>query len=126
MSSGFLLMLVGLLVIAGLPLSAAWQGLAMAAWGAACTRELRNLARAYRQYRAIRVYSDGTMETRPAETAVAGAQLLPGSIVLPGLAWLRLRLENGSTSGELLRGNIREDEDWRRLQVIWRHLGAVH
>jgi hypothetical protein len=125
MSSGFALMLVGLVIIAGLPLPATWRGPIVVAWCAACGRELRQLGNAYRQYRAVRVFSDGTIELRGAEATVASAQLLPGSIVLPGLAWLRLRLENGRTSGELLRGNIGEDEDWRRLQVIWRHLGAA-
>jgi hypothetical protein len=125
MSSGFALMLVGLVIVAGLPLPAAWRGLVMVAWCAVCGRELSHLASAYRQYRAVRIFSDGSTELCGAGTAVTSAQLLPGSIVLPGLAWLRLRLENGRTSGELLRGNIREDEAWRRLQVIWRHLGAA-
>ena len=126
MLSGLALMLVGFALIAGLPLSGGWRGLAMLTWGGACWRDLLSLAGAYRQYRSVRIFSDGSTELRRAEATVASAQLLPGSVVLPRLAWLRLRLEDGSTSGELLRGNIREDEDWRRLQVIWRHLGAAH
>jgi hypothetical protein len=123
--SGCILLLLGVLVIAGLPWPASWRGFTTLVWLALCVRELRNLAAAYRQYRALRIHADGSIELRQEDDEAASARLLPGSIVLPGLAWLRLELEDGSASGELLRGNTGEDEAWRRLQVIWRHLGAA-
>ena len=46
--------------------------------------------------------------------------LLEGSIVLPRLAWLRLRFADGSSYVELLRGDSSADLDWQRLQLIWR------
>ena len=125
LSSGLILLLLGVFVIAGLPWPASWRGLSTLVWLVLCVRELRILAMAYRQYRALQIFADGSVEIRREDDEAAGARLLPGSMVLPGLAWLRLELEDGSASGELLRGNTGEDEAWRRLQVIWRHLGAA-
>ena len=53
------------------------------------------------------------------------ASLLSGSLVLPGVAWLRISVGTGPAYGELLTGNPRKNEDWRRLLVIWRHIGAT-
>jgi hypothetical protein len=123
--SGIVLLLVGVVVIAGLPLPGYWGLIAVGVWVAAGSRELLALAGAYRRYRALRIYSDGSIEVRREDASTASARLLPGSIVLPRLAWLRLRLEGGPTSGELLRGDTGENEAWRRLQVIWRHMGGA-
>ena len=123
--SGIALSLTGVFLIATLSLPGSWRVVGSGVWAAFSIRELLALARAYRRYRALRIYSDGSIEVGMGDATTTGARLLPGSIVLPRLAWLRLRLDGGATSGELLRGNIGENEAWRRLQLIWRHLGGA-
>jgi hypothetical protein len=125
LGSGVALLCGGQVVIASLPLPGSWRALAMFAWTVSVVRELLHLAASYREYRAVRISSDGSVEILGKDQATARARLLPGSLVLPGLAWLRLGLEGNRTSGELLRGNAGENEAWRRLQVIWRHLGGL-
>jgi hypothetical protein len=54
--------------------------------------------------------------------------MLSGGVLLSELGWIRLSvvLPDGRklVLGEFVRGNARESADWRRLQVIWRHIGA--
>ena len=47
-------------------------------------------------------------------------ELLAGSLVLPRLAYLRLRLPDGRHYAELLRPCSADDLDWQRLLLIWR------
>lgn len=117
------MILAGVLVIAGLRLPAAWLLPAGAAWTLAGLWQVSALRATYRHYNRIRLHADGRLEVLRSNEPDERARLLDGSFVLPGLAWLRIRLEDGRTSGELLRGDIRENQAWRRLQVIWRHLG---
>jgi hypothetical protein len=53
------------------------------------------------------------------------ARLLPGSVLLRRIGWIRLETGIGQRCAELVRGSCRESDDWRRLQVIWRHIGAT-
>jgi len=53
------------------------------------------------------------------------ARLLPGSMLLRRVGWIRWDDGCGRQYAELLRGRSRESDDWRRLQVIWRHIGAM-
>lgn len=48
-------------------------------------------------------------------------ELMSGSVVLPRLAWLRVRFPDGLEYGELFFRNGRQDEEWRRLQRVWKH-----
>ncbi len=66
----------------------------------------------------------GSGSAKPAvdwQTAAIGN----GCVVMRKLAWLRLKPATGARYHELLRRNSLESEQWRRLQVIWRHLGAA-
>lgn len=121
--SGLGMTLAGIPVIAGLPVPAGWKVPASAAWALAGVWQVFALRAAYRRYSGVRLYADGSIEVlRPGDVGKK-ARLLDGSFVLPRLAWLRIRTEDGRTSGELMRGRLPENEAWRRLQVIWRHLG---
>jgi hypothetical protein len=51
-------------------------------------------------------------------------ELLSGSIVHRRFAWIRVRSNCGLLITEFLRGDARASPEWRRLQVIWRHIGA--
>ena len=117
--------LPGLLVILSLPIS----NFLRAAAGLICTLvtgvELALISSAHKQYTCIRIYSDGAVEIRDRDGVWQIATIASGSIVLQKLAWFRLKPANGGRYYELVRGNSRESKQWRRLQVIWRHLGPA-
>ena len=83
--------------------------------------ELSNLQRGHRGCREIRLHSDGSALIL-GELDWTRARLESGSVVLNQLAWLRLRTSEGTLVTELLRGDARQCREWRRLQVIWRHI----
>ncbi|MDH3442230.1 MAG: hypothetical protein OEM63_15840 [Gammaproteobacteria bacterium] len=125
LGSGALLTITGILVIATLPGPPHWLWPAATLWGLAGLREIRIIASGYDAYQRIRISSTGAMELRRSTDDWMPVELLAGSVVLLNLAWLRFRLADGSRCCELLRGNAREDEAWRRFQLIWRHLGGA-
>jgi hypothetical protein len=115
--------LVGGVVILALPISEAGRVLALAGWLFWTGRELLIYRRIYARWFAYNLSADGDMQVfGPGEHCTA--KLLPGSIVLAEVAWLRLQSENGEKWGELLAGNHRKSEEWRRFQVIFRHLNG--
>jgi len=122
--SGLALVLVGTFVIAGLSVGPAWSVPAGIAWTLGGVWQAFRLRATYGYYQGLRLHADGHIELRRPDGSREAAQLLSGSFVLPGFAWFRIRLADGRTSGQLLRGNMQENEAWRRLQVVWRHLGA--
>jgi hypothetical protein len=113
---------VGIFLILALPVSLGIRLGGCGAWLAISLRELLRLCRSFRQCRGIRIDGEGLVEVATASGHWRPAQLMPGSIVLRRLAWLRVRQDCGLEHAELLIGSARENEDWRRLQVIWRHL----
>lgn len=86
--------------------------------------ELRRLRRGFRHCREIRLANDGSALLLDGDGSWVAASLRPGSLVLPRLAWLRLRTVRGLQVTELIYGDSRTGQDWRRLQVIWRHFGG--
>ena len=123
LGSGVCLLLLGLIVIAAMSISAvARLGLAIA-WTLLAAHQLRGLARYYAGARKIVVHADGSATVGVGDHTWHAATILPGSIVLDRVAWLRIGIDGAPTGGELLAGNARENKEWRRLQVIWRHLG---
>lgn len=97
---------------------------AAACWLAFSCRELLVISAAYKHCRRIRVSSGGAVEIVGQEGSWRAATLQSGSVVLSELAWLRIETDDGRKVVELLRGNCRKNKEWRRLQVIWRHLGG--
>ena len=121
--TGLILSLTGGIVIVLLPVGVAGKSLAAAGWFSWTARELLTYWRVYGRWCAYRVSADG--ETRViGRGEVCTAKLLPGSIVLAEAAWLRVQAENGEQWGELVTGNCRKSEEWRRFQVIFRHLNT--
>ncbi|HET6628941.1 MAG TPA: hypothetical protein VFG91_04130 [Woeseiaceae bacterium] len=112
--------LTGLLLICLLPAIAALKLALVSLWLLAGVAEIaafrRGMARIYR----IRIRSDGRLLAVDRAGALSPLTLLPGSVVLERLAWLRVKFEDGLRCGELLAGSAAENEQWRRLLVIWR------
>ena len=71
-----------------------------------------------------RIDSQGIVQIRAADGCCITATLCSGSIVLRRAAWLRIRVGNARPHCELIRRDAAENKHWRRLQGIWRHLGA--
>jgi hypothetical protein len=115
---------VGVLVVVTLDVGGLWRSLAVLAWVGWSARELRVIANGYKRFGRIRIDSEGNVELLIGDVDWVAARLLSGSVVLERYAWLRIKPRHGRRYAEFIRGNSREDEMWRRLQVIWRHLGG--
>lgn len=126
LAAGMLAALAGIAVVSSLPLNAALRWAAAAGWLAYSLFELWRLARAYRIVVSLAVAADRSVELIFRDGKRIAARLEPGSLILPRFAWLRLETDCGLKYGELLRGNSRKNKDWRRLQVIRRHVGVTN
>jgi hypothetical protein len=118
-------MFAGTLIIFSMSALHGWRWLGVSCWLAMTGVELRDIAAGYKRFTKIRIDDGGVVALQDAGGSWVPARLLHGSIVLPRLAWLRLRAANGCRYGELLRCDPRQSEAWRRLQVLWRHLGGA-
>ena len=123
--SGATLAALGLLVIVLLPVHFGLRITGAAAWAVSCGIELLRLQRAYSRYVGLRVDHDGAMHVQNRGGDWQAARLLPGSLLLRRAAWVRVQSERGEVFAELLRGECRRSVNWRRLHVIWRHIGAT-
>ncbi len=121
-ASGWLLLVAGLACIMALPLPLHQRTAVGVGWLLPVAWQLRRLRRGYMQYRYIHVFHDGRALLTSARGTAVAARILPGSMLLRGVGWLRLESVDGTRSGELVCGNCRKNKGWRRLHVIWRHL----
>ena len=125
-ASGFVLLILGLLMLLFVDWSPILRGLIGVSWGGLTALRLLQLARAYTQNGILRLGADGGVNIEATDGRRVAAALQPGSLVLQRYAWLRIAPEVGRPYAELLTGDPRENEDWRRFQVIWRHIGALN
>ncbi len=122
---GRLLFAAGLVLILSLPLDAVVRASGSALWLVLGVYELGRLQRGFASCSAVRIRCDGSVEVWCRGEKWLAGRLSSGSVVLENLAWLRLRLDSGPLILELFRGAARDCDDWRRLQVIWRHTGSA-
>lgn len=114
---------IGIIMTAALPCVLTLA--AAAAWLMLGAREIVHLRRGFCRCRRLRLMADGRLLLLDERGHWRTAALLPGSVVLRRLAWIRFQTEQGSRGAELLRGHCRAVHDWRRLQVIWPHVGGA-
>lgn len=119
--SAVLIYVVGTWTIFILPVADNLQVLGAAGWALLVAVECGLLALSQLRCRKIRIYCDGSAQLQNANGAWQLAQLSHDCVVLPYLAWLKLTAADGRRCFEPLRGNSRKSQQWRRLQVIWRH-----
>ena len=124
LTSGRLLVAAGLVPILTFDLAAAIRAAACLVWVVAGRHELMGIERGFESLNAVRLSSGGEIAVLNNDQQWLPVTLQTGSVVLRNLAWLRLQAANGDTFVELLRGNARQSHQWRRFQVIWRHIGA--
>ena len=123
-ASGVLLGIAGVLVILLLPTDLWMRLAACVVWVVTSAREHRQLQRGWADCRALRFTANGELMVLGADQTWRAARQETGSVLLRKLGWIRLRDHRGVVFGELLSGDDRASPDWRRLQVIWRHVGA--
>ncbi len=121
--SGLMLAMTGGGLILLLPIGMPGKVAGLLGWLCWSGRELLTYWRVYGRWSALKLFADGETKLIGCDECCA-ATVLPGSIVLSEMAWLRIRAENGDVWGELVAGNHRESKDWRRFQVIFRHLNT--
>ncbi len=122
--TGVIAVIGGFAAIAGLSIGARWQVMLAAGWLLLGGRDLWLILQGFRHCTRIRVDPAGQLTVFAPDRCCAAATISNGSVVLRHLAWLRFRTSDGRQHAELLRRKSAQSEDWRRLQVIWRHLGA--
>lgn len=116
---------IGLLLIVMMSAGVLVRGVAAATWLLVCVRDLTRFRRGYRRYRRLSIDQDRRLHLLDVDGNWRPARILPGSIVLRRYAWLRIRDDEGTVFAEPVRGRCRRDPGWRRLQVLWRHVGAA-
>jgi hypothetical protein len=122
--SGAVLGVLGLIAVLTLPLPVAWRAIAATAWTAAVALELARLHRAWQGCRGVRLRADGSASALGRDGRWQPVTLLADGVLLRRWGWIRLRTASGRVFAEPVRGACRNSHDWRRLQVIWRHVGA--
>jgi hypothetical protein len=122
--AGALLGVVGSLLIVSLPLSTVLRVLGVILWSLITLRELAELRRAWARCIGLKFIANGEVEILDFDHEWHPAQLVTGSILLRSTGWLRLKTAAGHVFAEPVRTEHQQLGDWRRLQVIWRHVGA--
>lgn len=123
--SGIGLAALGVVVILTLPLHLAIKIVGVIGWLLLSYRELVYLRRAHARCKCLRITAGGDLWLLGSSGDWHMARILPGTVVLRRIAWIRCRTRQGCDSVELVRGNCRESHDWRRLQVIWQYVGGT-
>jgi len=118
------LIAAGLVLILVLDFDVVVRGVACCAWFVSGRLELARIAQGFESCAAIRISPGGEFAVLDDDQEWQPGALQAGSMVLRNFAWLRLKTANGAMIVEPLRGCARENPEWRRLQVIWRHIGA--
>lgn len=128
LASGVVLALAGVPLIQVLPVAAEVRATATLLWLAFVASELTRARLAWVSCHAVRFFTDGSVAVLIPDQNWRPATLLAGGVLLQRLGWIRLSvvLPNGRNLvlGEFVCGDSRKSADWRRLQVIWRHIGA--
>lgn len=122
--SGFVFAGLGLVVAAQMALDPLYRAVIVFVWISICASELLRQRSAYSDFGALRIAGDGRLKVRSSGGEWRSATLRSGCVVTAWFCWLRISVEHGPDYDELLAGSVRGSDDWRRLQVIWRHTGA--
>ncbi len=111
--------LVGFVLLMRLPLPVPVRVLLIALWLYTGLRQLGRHSRGMQRVKAIRLL-EGEATVIDRQGRQSPVRIMSGSVVLPRLAWLRLKCPDGLEYCELLRGDATQNEQWRRLQILWR------
>ena len=116
---------IGVLVIVSMRLHPLALVAASGCWLVVCSWEWRRILCGFSECQRLRFMADGAVMLLDPNGHWHPARLLPGSVLLRHAGWLLLEAGRGRRFAEPVRGRCRQSNDWRRLQVIWRHVGAT-
>ena len=124
LASGVRLAALGAAVLVTMPIPIWIRSAAAALWlGYSGVSGLR-LAKTYRSVAGYRIFADGSAEVVRTDGRRVVARLAAGTVLLPRFAWLRLSAPELGPLAELVAGDPRSSQQWRRFQVICRHVAA--
>lgn len=121
---GALCGLAGGLLTVALPLPLPLRAATTLVWTAASVRELALQRRSFRRIDRISITSEGEVDGVALDGSRYALELLSGSLVSPGGAWLRFRFPDGSLACEWLLRRGDQADQWRILQLVWRQRGG--
>lgn len=119
MLAGCAAVLIGAALLMHLPVGALLRMLLVGMWTGGGVMEIGRITRGVRRTRMILLTTEGAAII-DGQGRRQPAWIMSGTVVLPRLAWLRLKLADGLVYGELIRGNAASCRQWRRLQILWR------
>ena len=114
----------GLWVVWQLPISAELRWLGGTGWALATGGRGWLTWKTQAHWRRLRIVAGGPVIVETRNGQQVDAAMTGNCVVLARLAWLDLVTTDGSRFCALVSGNARESEQWRRFQVIWRHMGS--
>ena len=123
--TGGLSFLGGLAFLPLLAVSGVLKGLLALSWTALCGFEWLALRQGYAGSGVLRIAAGGHVERQSPDGSWQPARLCAGSVVLARVAWLRIAGPGERPYTELVGARSHSSEEWRRLQVIWRHIGGA-
>jgi len=112
-------MLLGMALLLRLPVAGSIRVGLAAIWLLSSIWEIGRISRGARRIKIIRLTAGEAMIVNRQGRQEA-VEIMSGSVVLPGFAWLRLKCPDGLIHAELLRGDPVSCQHWRHLQVLWR------
>ena len=124
LATGIVFSMTGVFMILAMPYPVFLRLSAAVVWGYFAAHEIAMLRRAYGRYRVLELDNNEDIRLLDFDGNWHRARLLPGSVLLRRAGWLRVRDARGRVFGEPVRGSCRDGRAWRRLQLIWRHVGA--
>ena len=116
--------MAGVIVVGGLEAPVAARLAGASVWCAILAMQFQALRRGWATCVAFRLHADGRVTVLGPDGEWCEGTLEADSVLLRRWGWIRLRAGSGAAFGELVRGSCRESREWRRLQVVWRHVGA--
>lgn len=123
-TSVLLAVIAGVWAISNLPIAPELCWLGSVGWGLAVGVRSALIIRSQYHYCQLNFHADGSVLLLDSVGRWRFATWTRNSVILPNLAWIDLTMDGGRRFSGLFCGNSRESEQWRRLQVIWRHMGS--
>ncbi|MDX1506771.1 MAG: hypothetical protein R3358_00735 [Woeseiaceae bacterium] len=124
LGSGAALLVAGVVVLTVLPLSRPLAVAGSVAWIFRVSRELAALWRVYGRLVGYRLFAGGDITVYTDAGPGLDGRVAPGTLVTRRWAWLRVVTSDGRAWAELVAGDAAGSQQWRRFQVIFRHLPA--
>ena len=110
--------------MSNLAISLELRWLGGAGWAFAVLARGSIMLAAQLRYPIVRIHADGSALLQNAQGEWRPATMSDNCVILANFAWLDLLLVDHTRYSVLVRGKSRKSQQWRRLQVIWRHMGS--